>query len=264
MPNPSDPAQSIDPISRADSFSRSAVHLTMFFGQQRLAIGSGVVAHHASGQRFLVTAGHNLSGRDPVSRRALSDTLGLPNRVAAEGCYANFELNLYDGDNDPNVDRPLYLTHPRGPQIDVTMMQVPSAARVWYPLDASFLDHYSNTQLPLRIGQECFIVGFPEGLIHRVSADVIFPIRKTGHIASEPEVDFDGEPKLLVDATTRNGMSGSMVIVSDRDRDWNRFVGIYTGRVPAASAQAQRTGDVSTALGWVYKSSVVTDLLALI
>jgi len=104
-------------------------------------------------------------------------------------------------------------------------------------------------------------VGFPEGLIHRVSKDVIFPIRITGHIASEPEVDFNGEPKLLISALTRGGMSGSMVIVSDRSSGQNRLVGIYTGRVPAVDARALRGGDISTALGWVYQSSVITDLI---
>jgi hypothetical protein len=237
------------------------VHLSLYFHAQHLATGSGVVAHDSSGRQFLITAAHNFTGRHPDTTQAQSRTAGLPNRVVVEGCCANFELNLYGGDNDPNVDAALYQQHPRGAQIDVTMISVPPTARVDYPLDRSFLHAHSNTQLSLCVGQECFVVGFPEGLIHRVSEDVIFPIRITGHIASEPGVDFNGEPKLLIGAVTRGGMSGSMVIVSDRNSRRNRLVGIYTGRVPAVDARALRTGDVSTALGWVYKSSVITDLI---
>lgn len=52
------------------------------------------------------------------------------------------------------------------------------------------------------------IIGFPLGL-----SSTGWPIWKTGHIASDPLVDVDGRRGFLIDATTREGMSGSPVIL---------------------------------------------------
>ena len=40
------------------------------------------------------------------------------------------------------------------------------------------------------------------------------PIYKRGSIASEPLLDYDGRPRVLIDCRTYSGMSGSPVVVS--------------------------------------------------
>jgi len=172
--------------------------------------------------------------------------------------------SLYGGDNNPNADIALYATHSRGSVIDVTVFRVPPEAQVYYPLNSSFLIPRTNCELPLYVGQQCYILGFPEGLIHRPFEDATFSIWKTGNIASEPLFDFDGQPKILVDATTRSGMSGAMVVVSERNR--NRFVGIYSGRYKQAeSGDNPDPNPYFTAeLGWVFRSEIVSQLISTI
>jgi len=121
-----------------------------------------------------------------------------------------------------------------------------------------------NTELKLYVSQTCYILGFPDRLIHRPREDVVLPIWKTGHLASEPGFDFDDLPRLVIDATTRRGMSGAMVFVTEPPR--SRFVGIYTGRykppVRRGSPEHERDRRFTAELGWVFRSAVVQDLIA--
>jgi hypothetical protein len=245
-------------LTLANSFSRSAVHLTMGYDGRDLATGSGVIASYIDGHRYLITARHNLSGRRPEIDIPISDTGGVPNQLRIEGCNLTFRMNLYGGDNNPNADTPLYATHPSGSIIDVTVLRIPPGTRVDYPLDHSFLIAHMNSGLALYVGQQCHVLGFPEGLIHRPFQDAIFPIWKTGNIASEPWFDFEGQPKLLVDATTRRGMSGALVVVSEKQR--NRLVGIYSGRY-RHSAPTGSDPNFTAELGWVFRSEVVGQLI---
>ncbi len=226
-----------------------------------LATGSGVIARDSSSQLYLITAWHNLSGRRPGVETPISDTGGVPNQLHVEGSGVDFSVNLYAEGNDPNVHAPLYATHQSGSRIDVTVFPVRPGTRVSHPLDRSFLMPRYNSELSLYVGQTCYILGFPEGLIHRPLEHGAFPIWKTGNIASEPLFDFDGQPKLLIDATTRRGMSGAMVVVSERGR--NRFVGIYSGRYRQAVAGTgpEQNPNFTAELGWVFRSEVVSELI---
>ena len=88
------------------------------------------------------------------------------------------------------------------------------------------------------------IIGFPLGL----TGPGVFPIWKTGHIASEPALDYKAEPLFLIDATTRGGMSGSPVVFratggyKQKTGEYiissgpvTLFLGIYSGRLHKAS-----------------------------
>jgi hypothetical protein len=92
---------------------------------------------------------------------------------------------------------------------------------------------------------------------------VVIPIWKTGHLASEPEFNFDDLPRILIDATTRTGMSGAMVFVTRPPQ--NRLVGIYTGRykqpVNEQSSPDERDPRFTSELGWVFRSAVVHELI---
>lgn len=89
-----------------------------------------------------------------------------------------------------------------------------------------------------------FIIGFPFGM----SAGECFPIWKTGHVASDPDLDMDSLPYFLVDATARMGMSGGPVILRlygpyetstghamILGNPPAKFLGIYSGRMHSKS-----------------------------
>lgn len=100
-----------------------------------------------------------------------------------------------------------------------------------------------NSGANLSVGEECFIVGYPRGL----RGDGRLPIWKRGSIATEPVSTWEGKLIFLVDTATREGMSGSPVVVRKIDIDSfsgtrsqlddlesmtrQRIVGIYSGRI---------------------------------
>jgi hypothetical protein len=116
------------------------------------------------------------------------------------------------------------------------------------------------------VGDDVFVLGFPLGL----HGGGPFPIWKRASIASEPEIDLDGLPKLLIDTATRKGMSGSPVIAVRRGLTNPRgtsgfsdatiigmaetFLGIYSGRVDDDPLGAQ--------IGIVWKASVVEEIIS--
>jgi hypothetical protein len=105
------------------------------------------------------------------------------------------------------------------------------------------------------------IIGFPLGL----TGPGVFPIWKTGHIASDPDLDYGGTPSFLIDATTRGGMSGSPVVLRLTGGFEMRkggfilagsgistlFLGVYSGRLNDQSE-----------IGKVWKPQLVSEILA--
>jgi hypothetical protein len=113
----------------------------MLFNDQSIATGTGIVAGHPSGRRFLITALHNLSGREPITNIPKDKkNSALPNRVRVEAYFTDFYLSLYDGANDPNTDHPLFKTHQSGSAIDVTVLPVSVHVDAAALVDQSFLN----------------------------------------------------------------------------------------------------------------------------
>jgi hypothetical protein len=262
-----DPPQ---PLSSIDPFSRSVVHLTVYFNEsqessdqrQHLATGTGII-RQVKGRQFLITAGHNLTGRSPENGTAISPTGGIPNEILGEGYFTHFSRRLYDGDNNPNdTDScpPLYWLHPQGASFDVAVLPLTGAGKrvCEVPWDESFFNVRGNQLVRISVADTCLVIGYPLGLVDRQDRHLVLPIYKTANIASEPHLDFQGKPILVIDATTREGMSGSPVIVRKLhfNQFQNRFLGIYTGRFPRLGK------DDDPALGIVYKPRMIQEIFA--
>lgn len=236
-----DPA---DPIAAADPWSRQVLQLKMWFRDQYISCGTGIIIHHE--RPFLLTALHNLTGREPVTLECKSKTGALPNRVTFEGFFVSGGENLYDGVNEPSSCTPLYWRHPKGNRIDVALVPLTTQPPSHSVIHPSFIDPAENAKyIRLYVSQTCHIIGYPDGITIRPHDEVVFPIWKTGHLASDPYIDIECDRKLFIDATTRPGMSGSPVVV--RDRDFTRFVGIYAGR--------------QSEIGYVFKPPVINEIL---
>lgn len=162
--------------------------------------------------------------------------------------------------------RPLWNIHPRwGHRVDVAALPIaPPANAALFPIE-TFADH---TYTKIAAGDPVAIIGFPRGLGLFATGG----LWKRGSIATEPKVDVDGLPKILVDTATRQGMSGSPVFVVDNvivgDLDpsaaadphepWRSapiysFLGIYSGRVGEDEFLSQ--------LGIVWKRSVLAEIV---
>lgn len=261
MPDPIDPIAALNPLSRA------TVHLTMHFkapdspisDRQCLGTATGFI-REVRGQSFLITARHNLTGRDPKTKKLISDTGGIPNEIDLNGFNLQASSPLYGPPNDPNdSDRcpPLFYEHPTDRTIDVAVLPFTPPSDSHFAWDEYFFDEVQNqASIDLRVTQTCFVIGFPLGLVDRTIPAHVLPIYKTANIAFEPHVDFRGRPIVIIDVTTRHGMSGSPVIVHQKyfGTPQYRLVGIYTGRFSAAD-----TGE-DPALGIVYKPKVIGEI----
>jgi hypothetical protein len=254
--------------SQPDPISYATVHLALFFGGHDLGVsGTGFVIRTRSGP-ILVTALHNLTGREPGGKCKHSEG-ALPNLVTVKNYFGKLAENvpLYRGGNDPNAYDavPLFLLHDR-PEIDVGLLPLPASVcqyaanalhdSLWRP------ESYKGGIPTLGVAGTCHVIGYPEGLTNEVHNGGLLPLWKTGHLASDPEFDFTNEklgfvsePLCLVDATTRPGMSGAPVFAIETSglgsQRRHRLVGIYSGRTSASSD-----------LGLVWKPTVIHDILA--
>lgn len=112
-------------------------------------------------------------------------------------------------------------------------------------------------------GDDAFVLGYPLG----IEGGFGFPIWKRASVASEPDIDLDGLPRLLIDASTRKGMSGSPVIVvqsgvmrtpgADGSEytlgRGSKFLGVYSGRMA--------DDPMGASLGYVWKGRVIDEIL---
>jgi hypothetical protein len=117
--------------------------------------------------------------------------------------------------------------------IDITKLRMPAD-----PLITFFRPQDFNDSLILNVTEPLFVVGFPGEFQGRIP----YPVYKSATIASEPNLIAAGESIFLVDATTRQGMSGSPVVfygtrirtatrISERISPVRYLIGIYSAQI---------------------------------
>ena len=75
-----------------------------------------------------------------------------------------------------------------------------------------FTEAHTRVDIRIRPTSGATLLGYPFGFYDQKH---FLPIWKTGHVASEPSVDFEGRPAFLVDVSAFPGMSGSPVCVAN-------------------------------------------------
>jgi len=246
-----------------DPGSTVTTKLRLFCHQQELAIGTGFFVS-ADQKIYVVIAWHNVAGRNAESHQLLSSHGGIPDRMRVlVGCRGHLgewdevDVPLYQ---DADAFAPRWLEHAvHGSKVDV--VAVPFEVPGWADIRTISIVNTAPRML-LRVSMEVFVLGYPRG----IDGGRGFPIWKRASIATEPDIDLDGTPKLLIDCATREGMSGAPVIavahggfepepgfVATSNHAY-RFVGIYSGRLGTDEIKAQ--------LGIVWKSRVVNEILS--
>lgn len=230
------------PKARVDPLSVVVLRVVPKFNDVELSAASAFVVRFSNAD-YLITNWHVVTGRDAETNKCLDrESAAIPNSLtvrlhkrASLGQWTEINVALVDPEGNPT-----WFAHPQGRLVDVVAIPLArsdlSGADV-YPMDYSL----SSTNMVASPAMVVHIIGYPHGL----SVGGGLPIWKTGHIASDPDVDFfPGCPAFLIDATTRQGMSGSPVIirsdsyvessglraVSGRDVR-TRLLGVYAGRI---------------------------------
>jgi hypothetical protein len=241
-----------------DEFSLKPLYLEILSGNAIIGIGTGFAVKQ-NNSYYIVTNWHVVTGRNPNDNQPLSETgIADPTKIRAWfhekklGSWISCEINLIDGSGNK-----LWIEHPDGKDVDVVCVPFLIAPNIEiYDIDLSL----SEFDLMVYPSEAVSIIGFPEGL----TSSGKLPIWKTGHIASDIDIDWNKKPIFLIDATTKSGMSGSPVIAkrvsiyqtSKTNQVGNavRFLGVYSGREISASNNIE--------IGLVWKPRVISEILS--
>ncbi|MDO8778538.1 MAG: trypsin-like peptidase domain-containing protein [Burkholderiaceae bacterium] len=232
--------------------------IEMQFNGQRLATGTAFVVQTAAGPH-LVTNRHNVTGRHQETGEPLSKTGGIPNEIViVHNQRGNFGSWVRRVELLEANDSPRWIEHPTlGPRADLVALRLTALDDVeLFPHDLGS----PEPQFVVGPADPVSVVGFPFGL----TAGGTFAVWATGFVASEPSVDYNDLPILLIDCRSRQGQSGSPVlayrsggavatapgVATIFDGPVQRLMGIYSGRVNAESD-----------LGFVWKVSAIQELV---
>lgn len=240
----------IDPLSTVSLFVQPLANGKV------LSSATGFLVSH-DGNDYLLTNWHVVAGRNSENNAILSETGQTPDSLRVWyhssqrlGIWKSRDEKLYRNKGASHI----WIEHPRGREVDVVALAVARDDSLsFYPLDLSLAD----ADILLSPSDEVSIIGFPLGQ----AVDGNLPIWKTGHIASDLDIDRHGKPVFLIDATTKSGMSGAPVIARrigivrtskgfSMGKSAERFLGVYSGRTSSQSD-----------IGMVWKPQVVHEIL---
>jgi len=243
-------------IKLIDKFSQKPLYLEIFLDGKCLGVGTGFVVKKDD-SFYIITNWHVVTGRNPKDNKPISENgMADPQKLRVWfhgkklGSWVPYEIDLVDQKGNK-----LWLEHVSGNKIDVVAIKFLIAPNIEiYDIDLSL----SDFDLMIYPSEAVSIIGYPEGL----TSAGMFPIWKTGHIASDIDLNWNGKPAFLIDATTKGGMSGSPVIAkrvsiyqtSKGNTIGNavRFLGVYSGR---------NIGSFGTEIGIVWKPIVISEIL---
>jgi hypothetical protein len=259
-------------MTKVDHLSLIAVPIALYFRKTCISNATAFVwSRH--GQYYLITNWHVLSGRNSRTGENLHKCGAWPNKLRAQfssKSTSNFwkesiEIPLLDSD-----DRARWLAHPLRPPGNPNKLPLEETTGLREGVDVVALkldvgdlmqnsfnpaNVHANDTLPIEIGMEVFILGYPFG-----AEPPAFPVWKRGSIASEPALVKFVSGFYLVDTASRPGMSGSPVILRSRvngrevgGRPRDKFLGVYSGRFEATKDEAQ--------IGRVWHESLIDDII---
>lgn len=269
-----------------DKISLSVTPVLRFDGKKGLSQGTGFfMAHPAEGGGFvlsLVTNYHVIAGSAPKRHiEPKGDRIQFELRTAGKDVTKVkrfvFPLRTRDGS-------PTWTTSQRFPNSDVAVVPLPLGDGLFAEAPTCFDSSDVSMDIASYPGQTVSVVGYPMGWRDLTSKA---PVWKTGNLASEPEEDFNGEPRFLIDITGRKGMSGAPVVAGHKELHFTgnglprmgasgRLLGVYASNalqtttegssveelsIEEAAEDQRHDIDLRPELGFVWKASVVMDIL---
>jgi hypothetical protein len=244
--------------------SLTTFQLQQWFNDTKLSTGTGFFWR--SGEHlYLVTNWHVVTGRDQQSGRCLHTMGAIPNKLTftfhqdpkredGQLLVSSAVWHPYD-----DLGQPVWMEHPTaGSTVDIVMLHIGAD-----PQQSCFcINDNVRERMSMAVGDDAYVLGFPEGIATPT------PLWKRATIASEPKLDINNLPVVLVDTASRPGMSGAPVIVFARSSypasggsmivspgEHHRLLGVYSGR------HTVRDG-IDSQLGFVWRASLIDDIHA--
>ncbi|MGA2618594.1 MAG: serine protease [Thermoguttaceae bacterium] len=152
---------------------------------------------------FLVTNQHVLTGWAPLEKKP------------PIGDQITFQFHQSDEETGKVTTVTLPLFTKSGKQVWVGSVMFPEADLAVILVNGQLChgctvrgiaSHWADPKMKVRPTTTVTLIGYPYGFYDAKNA---LPIWKTGSVASEPEIDFEGKPLMLIDVAAFPGMSGS-------------------------------------------------------
>ena len=223
---------------KVDHLSLSTTPVHLFKGNDLVSQGTGfyyVGQFDKDHVLFLVTNYHVLTGASPSEGKTpIGDHVSFQLHQSEEetGKTKTVQFPLFT-----KTGRPVWITNPDFPEADMALIPIVQPlcqdCKVF-----GISEQWATPKMLIRPATTVTLVGYPYGYYDIKNA---LPIWKTGTVASEPAIDFDGKPLLLVDVSAFPGMSGSPVFA------------IASGIYEKADGSAVTPGSVREFLG-IYAS----------
>jgi hypothetical protein len=253
-----------------EPFSLMTTPVYLFQGGQQISQGTGFFfgipnASNVIDTVFLVTNYHVITGHSPNTS------------LSAKGDRVVFyiHLNKDDPSQVKQVVLPLYSTagvplweqSTDHPEADLVLLPLPPTTYAGIEMYV-FIEEHTRPRITIRPTSPATLLGYPYGFSDTVNR---LPVWKTGHVASEPAVDFQGTPSFLVDVSAFPGMSGSPVLavangvyedergVMQLGRGFIRLLGVFSA-MPVIRSDTPGQSDTSLQLGIVWKASLIAEL----
>jgi hypothetical protein len=247
----------------------------LFNGARQLSQGTGFFYANMRGNVaeavFLVTNYHVVTGNPPESsapRQGDRIRFALHHSAYELEKFTEYELPLYDANRNP-----IWTSSTEFPTADLVLVPLP---RQIVPLYV-FTEEHTQVDMKIRVSSGATLLGYPYGFFDRQH---LLPIWKTGHLATEPDVDFQGDPTFLVDVSAFPGMSGSPVLAvattgiyeaedgAMRSGRVHKLLGIFSSmpvvnrptRNPNADSGGPTSQSISLQLGYVWKAKLIVDI----
>lgn len=237
-----------------------SLFIEMCFQGTLLSTGTSFVISTTKGPH-LVTNRHNVTGRNQETGAPLSSTCGVPdsivvthNKKGRPGHFVKITQPLY------REDAPLWIEHPvlksKADFVAIKLDESDGIDLFPYPIR----EHPS--EILLGPSDVVSVIGFPFGL--KASGLAVW---SSGFVASEPDMDYDELPVLLIDCRSRQGQSGSPVVlyrpggaIAMKNGSTGIYAGSYSELVGIYSGRIHKDSD----LGMVWKTKAIRELLRFI
>jgi hypothetical protein len=281
------PALELPPtLEKVDPLNFSTTPIQTYYGETPLSYATGFFYFGFLEGRpnwWLITNWHVFSGRNADAPAICLDRNGaIPNRIrlnlflrSDQPEYSDRSpslgplmqeqfIDLYDVEGDA-----AWYQHPQKNSFDVAAINL--SVLTDRCLMVGVNQPKNQWDMAIEVGSAVFILGYPLGYRHFIET----PIWKHGVIGSEPHLETpEMKNRVVIDATTRPGMSGSPVIMREkthylaetgdikRHPNATRFIGIYASRPRMSLPAGMDEADGNPEIGFFYKSSCVEKTLA--
>lgn len=268
-----------------DHLSLSTTPIVLYRDDVPVSQGTGFYYSHKlqaedKGQAlFLVTNYHVLTGYGPTENK--------------KPIGNNISFQFHTHDSDPSQiktirfplfttdNKPAWISSSAVPEADLAVLPLPASIYSDCKQVCCISQEWLNSgNMKVRPASDVVLIGYPYGYYDSRNA---LPVWKKGSVASEPEMNFDGKPLMVIDISAFPGMSGSAayaVAYGSYETEKNqiniggarRFLGVYASMqmrkehkfLEELAHSEKGPGIVHTEslqLGHVWKAQLIVDVI---